>query len=302
LRDLLLKRILVTGAGGLLGSKLVHVLSREYEVTPTHNMKPPDPNSLRMDIVDKKAVLRVFNMVSPDMVVHAAAMTNVDRCETNRELAWNINVLGTMNIAERCAENGARLIYVSTDYVFDGDKGCYEEDDEANPINYYGLTKLKGEEFVREFCKDSVIARTSVVYGWHPTKVNFATWVVDSLRNRRRINVAEDHYNSPTLADDLAEIIGRIMGSKGFGVYHASGSERISRFEFALKIADTFELDRSLLKPVKMRDIEAWIAKRPKDSSLCVDKLRENLGIEPLGLAEALKKMKSLEPEAIGVA
>jgi len=297
-----LKRILVTGAGGLLGSKLVHVLSREYEVTPTHNMKPPDPNSLRMDIVDKKAVLRVFNMVSPDMVVHAAAMTNVDRCETNRELAWNINVLGTMNIAERCAENGARLIYVSTDYVFDGDKGCYEEDDEANPINYYGLTKLKGEEFVREFCKDSVIARTSVVYGWHPTKVNFATWVVDSLRNRRRINVAEDHYNSPTLADDLAEIIGRIMGSKGFGVYHASGSERISRFEFALKIADTFELDRSLLKPVKMRDIEAWIAKRPKDSSLCVDKLRENLGIEPLGLAEALKKMKSLEPEAIGVA
>ena len=297
-----MKRILVTGAGGLLGSKLVHVLSREYEVTPTHNMKPPDPNSLRMDIVDKKAVLRVFNMVSPDMVVHAAAMTNVDRCETNRELAWNINVLGTMNIAERCAENGARLIYVSTDYVFDGDKGCYEEDDEANPINYYGLTKLKGEEFVREFCKDSVIARTSVVYGWHPTKVNFATWVVDSLRNRRRINVAEDHYNSPTLADDLAEIIGRIMGSKGFGVYHASGSERISRFEFALKIADTFELDRSLLKPVKMRDIEAWIAKRPKDSSLCVDKLRENLGIEPLGLAEALKKMKSLEPEAIGVA
>jgi dTDP-4-dehydrorhamnose reductase len=155
-----LKKILVTGAGGL-SSKLIHSLSKGYEVTRTHNTKPYDPDSLRMDITDITSVMKVFNMANPDVTVHAAAMTDVDKCETNRELAWSINVLGTKNVAERCKENGTKLIYISTDYVFEGAKGLYKEDDETNPINYYGFTKLKCEEFVRDLCKDFIIARTS---------------------------------------------------------------------------------------------------------------------------------------------
>ena len=291
-------KILVTGAGGLLGSKLVHILSKENDVTPTHNVNPLQPNSIPMNIAEEDSVSRVLRSVRPDVVVHAAAMTNVDGCESNEELAWGINVQGTRNIAQGCRTIDAKLVYVSTDYVFDGEKGLYSEQDKTNPINYYGLTKLKGEEFATQLCRDSVVARASVVYGWHPTRTNFATWIIDSLRNRRQLNVAIDHHNSPTLADDLAEIIGRIISSKANGVYHTSGSERISRYEFALKIADIFKLDRSLVKPVKMKEIKAWTAKRPKDSSLSVGKLQNDLGIEPLDLTRALSRMKDSKSEA----
>lgn len=282
----------MTGASGLLGGKLVDALSKGYEVIPTHNTQALHPNSMRMDIVDKDGVFRVLSQVCPDVVVHAAAETNVDRCETDRELAWNVNAAGTKNIAEACAKIGAKLIYISTDYVFDGLKGLYSEGDEANPINYYGLTKLKGEEFVRELCEIFVMLRTSVLYGWHPRRLNFATWVIDSLRKGKTISVVDDHYNSPTLADNLAEIIRRMMEMDASGVYHTAGSERVGRYDFAVKIAEIFELDKLLLAPVKIKDLKIWVAKRPRDSSLCVDKIRKEMGIEPLNLDEALRRMR----------
>ena len=287
-----MKKVLVTGSSSLLGGKLVNALSKEYEVIPTHNTEALHPNSIRMNIVDRDGVFKVLTEVFPDVVVHTAAETSVDKCENGREWAWSVNAVGTRNIAEVCAKIRAKLIYMSTDYVFDGGKGLYSEEDEVHPINYYGLTKLKGEEFVKELCEDFVVARTSVVYGWHPRKLNFATWVIDSLEKGKRIPVAEDHYNSPTLADNLAEIIQRIVGSNAGGVYHTAGGERVSRYEFAVKIAETFELDKSLMAPVKMGDLKAWIAKRPRDSSLCVDKLRKKIGIQPLDLAGALRRMK----------
>jgi len=284
-------RVLVTGASGLLGCKLVDVLSSEYEIIPTHNTHAIYPNSVRMNIVDRNEVLRVLNWASPAVVVHAAGETNVDKCETEKDLALSVNAEGARNIAEACAEIGARLIYISTDYVFDGQKGLYSEEDEPNPVNYYGLTKLKGEEFVKELCEEYVVARTSVIYGWHPKKLNFATWVIDSLRNQRRTTVSQDYYSSPTLADDLADIIRRVMSRKIVGVYHAAGDDRVNRYEFAVMIAQTFGLDSSFLTPVSLKDPEAWIAKRPKDSSLCVDKLK-TIGIQPLRLTQALTRMK----------
>lgn len=286
-----LDKVLVTGSSGLLGGKLVKALSEEYEVIPAHNTKSVHYNSVRMDIVDREGVFRVLSESSPDVVVHAAAETSVDKCETSKERAWSVNAFGTKSIAEACAKIGAKLIFVSTDYVFDGRRGLYSEEDEVNPINQYGLTKLKGEEFVKELCEDFLIARASVVYGWHSRKLNFTTWVIDSLRHRRRIPVVEDHYNSPTLADDLAEIIQKMIGSKAGRVYHTAGGERVSRYEFALKIAETFGLDRSLISPVKMVDVKNWIAKRPRDSSLCVDKIKR-IGIKPSDLAEALRRMR----------
>lgn len=288
-----MKEVLVTGASGLLGGKLVGVLSKDYEVIPTHRMQALHPNSVRMDIVDRDRVFEVLREVSPDVVVHAAAETNVDKCETDRESAWMLNAAGTKNVAEACAKIGAKLIYVSTDYVFDGAKGLYVEEDEANPVNYYGLTKLRGEQFVKDLCEDFVIARTSVLYGWHRKKLNFATWVVDSIRNGKRISVVEDHYNSPTLADDLAEMILGIAKADATGVFHTSGSERIGRYKFALKIAEAFNLDRRLITPVKMKDVKVWVARRPVDSSLCVEKARSELELSPLGLNEALERMKS---------
>ena len=292
-----MEKVLITGASGLLGGKLVNVLSKLYEVIPTHRTEALHPNSIRMNISDKDEVFKALSQLNPDTVIHTAAETNVDKCETNKEWAWNVNAAGTRNIAEACSKIGAKLVYISTDYVFDGQKGLYSEEDEANPINYYGVTKLKGEDFVKQLCEDFIITRTSVLYGWHHKKLNFATWVIDSLKNRRRISVAEDHYNSPTLADDLAEMIRRLVRSNASGVYHTAGGQRVSRYNLALKIAQIFELDTSLLEPVKMVDLKAWLAKRPRDSSLSVEKIRKEVGIEPLSLDEALRKMRVSEKQ-----
>jgi len=287
-----LEKVLITGASGLLGGKLVNVLSKLYEVIPTHHTEALHPNSIRMNISDRDEVFNVLSQLHPDTVIHTAAETNVDKCETNKEWAWNVNAAGTRNIAEACSKIDAKLVYISTDYVFDGQKGLYSEEDEANPINYYGVTKLKGEEFVKQFCEDFIITRTSVLYGWHHKKLNFATWVIDSLRSRRRISVAEDHYNSPTLADDLAEMIRRLARSNASEVYHTAGGQRVSRYNLALKIAEIFDLNTSFLEPVKMSNLKAWVAKRPRDSSLSLEKIRKEVGIEPLSLDEALKKMR----------
>jgi len=287
-----LKKALVTGANGLLGRQLIKVLARRFEAIPTHNTRAAQPRSVGMNVADKRAVLRVLDHFRPDMVVHTAAETDVDRCETDRELAWSINAEGTGNVAEACRKIGAKLIYVSTDYVFDGNKGMYKEEDEPKPVNYYGLSKLRGEELVKKTCDAFVVARTSVLYGWHPSKRNYATWIMDSLKNRKRINVVTDHYNSPTYADDLAETISRVIERDVNGILHVSGKDRVSRYDFAMEIAEVFGLDPSLVTPVKMADLKAWVARRPRDSSLDVGKAENELGIRFPKVTESLIRMK----------
>jgi dTDP-4-dehydrorhamnose reductase len=285
-------RLLVTGASGLLGNKIVEFAKHDYEVIPLYNTKPLHPNSLKLDITNQSRVLRLFNKLKPHILIHTASETNVDKCETQKEHAWKINVEGTRNIALACNKANAKLFYISTDYVFDGKKGLYIEEDKPNPINYYGVTKLEGENQVIHHCKNYAILRTSVLYGCHPWKQNFATWAINQLKQNKEITVVEDHYNTPTLADNLAEITIEAIQKNLQGLYHASGSERISRYEFAQQIARTFHLDPNLIKPIKMRQLAAWIAKRPKDSSLNTDKIQKQLKTKPLNITEGLNRMK----------
>ena len=184
------------------------------------------------------------------------------------------------------------VVYISTDYVFDGEKGRYLEEDQPNPVNYYGQTKLTGEEHVKKLCERYVIMRTSVLYGTHPTKLNFATWTVTSLLEKRPLAIVEDHFNSPTLASNLARAALEIVEKELWGVYHAAGTERISRYGFALKIAEVFNLDVSLVKPIRMSELKTWTAKRPKDSSLRVDKIRRKIDVELLDVTRGLLEMK----------
>lgn len=286
------RRILVTGASGLLGSKIVEQARRLYEVIPTYGAKTSFPNSVKMDITQKSDVQQVFSHLKPNIVIHTAAETNVDECEVSKEHAWRVNAKGTKNIADMSEMVSAKTIYVSTDYVFDGEKGLYTEEDAPNPINYYGLTKLEGEKYIVETCKDYVIVRTSVLYGWHPSKPNFVKWVITSLEGNRRISVANDHYNSPTLADNLAEAVLEIIEKDLKGLYHTAGSERIDRYEFAIEVARNFLLDSSLIQPVKMDDLNAWVAKRPRDSSLCIDKIQKSIRTKLLSVKDALRRIK----------
>jgi len=286
------RRLIVTGASGLLGNKIVELGKNDYVVVPLHNTKPLHLNSLKLNITDAIEVLNLFHNLEPYAVIHTASETNVDKCEIEKDHAWKVNVNGTRNVALACSKTGAKLVYISTDYVFDGEKGNYEERDEPNPINNYGFTKLEGEKQVIQYCQEYVILRTSVLYGWHPWKQNFATWVINSLKQNKELTVVEDHYNTPTLADNLAEMALEAVQKDLQGLYHASGSERISRYEFAKQIAKEFNLNQSLIKPIKMSQLTAWVAKRPRDSSLNTDKIQKKLKTKPLNIAEGLMRMK----------
>jgi len=287
-----MKRLLATGAGGLLGSEIVESAEGRYVVYPTHATRSLFSNSLRMDITDKSEVKHAFNKVRPDIVIHTAALTNVDKCETDKNYALKVNTEGTKILAEACNLVNAKIVYVSTDYVFDGEKGLYTEEDEPNPINHYGLTKLMGEKHAATLCESFVILRTSVLYGVHPEKPNFAKWVISTLKEGKPLNVVEDHYNSPTFAENLAKVILEIVDKGLKGLFHTSGGERISRYRFALKIAETFNFNARLIKPIKMNELKAWTVKRPKDSSLCVDKIKKQIDTKILDTTQGLREMK----------
>jgi dTDP-4-dehydrorhamnose reductase len=285
----------VTGSSGLLGRSLMSVLKGDYEVVGIDRYVLEGQNGLAIDITSRESILESIVTVAPNVVVHTAAETNVDRCETQRDVARRINVEGTANIAQACERVRAKLIFVSTDYVFDGNKGNYAETDEPNPINFYGLTKLEAERIVASVSSDFLMVRTSVLYGCHPTKLNFATWILKGLRERQTMKVVNDHINSPTFAGNLADAIHRAIELRSQGTLHIAGSQRISRFDFARRIAIQFDLDESLLLPVKMKDLD-WIATRPRDSSLNVRKAERELGMELFGVGRGLEQMARSEP------
>jgi dTDP-4-dehydrorhamnose reductase len=202
-------KLLITGASGLYGSKLAELaVSSKHEVFSIHSQHPAEFGvPVQVDISDKDKVEEEFKKINPEVVFHAATLTDVDKCERERELAWKVNVEGTKNVAQAAKACGAFLLHISTDYVFDGSKGCYTETDLPSPINYYGYTKLKAEEAVQKTVDKYCIARPSVIYGAKPAagKVNFALWVLNKLKTKEKASVFVDQWNSPTLNSSLAE-------------------------------------------------------------------------------------------------
>jgi dTDP-4-dehydrorhamnose reductase len=249
-------------------------------------------NFVKFDVSNKELVDQAFRRVKPDVVVHAATLTDVDKCELNKELAWKINVEGTRNIVEAAKSEGSFLIYISTDYVFNGEKGNYSELDTPNPINNYGLTKLKAEELVNAQ-PEYLIGRPSVIYGSTPAagKVNFALWLIETLRKGERVKIVTDQWNTPTLNTNLAEMTLEAAERRLTGTFHLCGVTRVSRFQFAQLIAETFDLDKTLIDPVLSSEFK-WPAKRPMDSSLDTSKAQRTLKNKPLEIHEALKRLK----------
>lgn len=285
-----MERLFITGGSGLLGSKFPTITS-DFEIITTYNTNPRD-DAVKLDIADGKDVLSKIESLNPDLVIHSAALTNVDYCEGHPEEADKINANGTLNLAKACQITGSKLIYVSTDFVFDGKKGMYREDDETNPLSYYAKSKLKGEEYIQNSDIEYAVARVSVLYGWH-TNFNFVTWVINELTGGNEINIVTDEYNSPTFADNAAEAILNIYSKGKEGVYHIAGDERINRFDFAGNIARVFELDETLINPILSEDLIRK-APRPMDSSLSVEKARNDLDIKLLNTTEGLKEMKKV--------
>ena len=288
-------KLLVTGASGLFGSKLAETaLARNFEVYAGFSKDAvPYGIPVQFDISDKNQVDQAFETAKPDVVVHAATLTDVDKCELDKALAWKINVEGTKNIAEATARSGAFLVYISTDYVFNGEKGCYREDDLPDPINYYGLTKLKAEETAKQYVPDCCIARASVIYGATPAagKINFALWLINKLKSGEKVKIVTDQWNSPTLNTSLADMTLDVVERRLEGVFHLCGASRVSRYEFAMQIAQTFGLDTGLIEAVDSSSFKLP-ARRPVDSSLDTSKAQQLLKVKPLMLAAALAVLK----------
>ena len=287
-------KILVTGAGGLLGSKIVKLASKcNHEVYGLYlNNPPPVGFKIKMDITDFNGIEKLINHLKPHVIIHCAAITDVDLCEKNNDLAFKVNYEATKVIAKAAERVDAYMIYMSTDYVFDGLKGMYREEDQPNPINIYGLTKLLGELAVMENCSRSLIARASVIYGSKPAsgKVNFALWVIEKLKSKEKIKVLKDQYVSPTLNTNLALMILNALEMNLTGIMHMSGATRTSRYEFAIQIAKKFNLDETLVEEAYMDEMK-WIAKRPRDSSLDISKALRTLKIKPVNLNESLEEL-----------
>lgn len=287
-------KVLITGASGLYGSKLAEIaVAKNLEVYSCDVQElPVCGNFVKFDVSNKEFVQEAFKRVKPDVVVHAATLTDVDKCELNKELAWKINVDGTKNIVDAAKNAGSFLIYISTDYVFNGEKGNYKESDKPNPINYYGLTKLKAEEIVKTQT-EYFIARPSVIYGSTPAagKVNFALWLIDTLRKGEHAKIITDQWNTPTLNTNLAEMTLEVIERRLTGTFHLCGATRVNRFEFAQLIAEAFGLDKSLIDSALSSQFK-WPAKRPADSSLDTTKAQQTLKNKPLVITEALKRLK----------
>ena len=281
-------KIFISGGSGLLGSKIAEIsLESGYEVYAgyCHN-KPELGEPVKFDLA-KYTDLEVIHKIKPEVIIHTAALTNVDECEANKELAYKINAEGTKRVAAIANELGVFLVYVSTDYVFSGEKGMYKEEDEPNPIDYYGYTKLMGEEYC------DCVARPCVIYGAKPAtgKINFALWLINKLRNKEEVQIVTDQYITPTLNTNLANMLLEIAEMRLKGIFHTAGATRVSRCDFALRIADEFGLDGNLIIPSRMAEMR-WIASRPKDSSLDTSKASRYLTEKPYNLDVSLNILR----------
>ncbi|WP_020597055.1 SDR family oxidoreductase [Spirosoma panaciterrae] len=301
-----MKRILITGANGLLGQKLVDLLTKQPNVDliatarGANRLPYADGYTYRsMDITDRQEVLAIIGEVKPDVVIHGAAMTDVDKCEVQKDACWAQNVHAVEYIVEACRATNAFLVHVSTDFIFDGAAGPYDETAEANPISFYGWSKQAGESVVRHSDLRWAIARTVLVYGiaHDMSRSNIILWVKKSLEDGKNIKVVTDQWRSPTLAEDLAMGCYLIADKEAEGIFNISGKEVLTPYEMAIKTADYFGLDTSLIAQADASTF-TQVARRPPRTGFILDKSRTVLGYDPHSFEEGIAVLASqLKPK-----
>ena len=305
--------MLVIGGSSLLGYKLLSN-TNNFELYASYNknlINLKNIETLKIDITNEKNCEKILNL-KPDIIINTAAITNVDYCEKFEKNAFDVNVTGTKNIAKIAEKLGSKLIHISTDAVFSGNKKFYTEEDRPNPISVYGKTKLESENIISKVT-DSIILRPSVIFGWIPFEyiktrdesrktMNFGLWVLDQLYKNNKMSIVNDQINTPTLADNLAENILKIIKKDLTGIFHLSGLSCISRLDFSKKIAKTFGYSNNLISSISSEKLKQ-IAPRTLESCLKCDKIVQN-GVNLLKIDQAIEKMynqiKLEKPEIIG--
>ena len=294
-------RILITGSNGLLGQKLVTELRNDPSIgliaTGRGADRTPDPLMDRyhsLDITDKNAVDRLFDQVAPDVVIHTAAMTNVDACELDPANCQLQNVTATQWLVEAARRHDSHFIFLSTDFIFDGSAGPYSEDDRPSPLSVYGHSKLLGERSVQEAGLGKwAIARTIIVYGHAPglSRSNVVLWAKNALEKGDPIRVVDDQWRMPTLAEDLADGCIRIASHGATGIYHLCGPDGMTILELVQRVGEHFGLDTSKVTAVKSSEL-AQPARRPPRTGFVIEKARRELGYHPRGFEAGLEVLR----------
>jgi len=283
-------KFLVTGSAGLVGSQVVKdLIKQDYTVYSCyHDEKPIHGTPVLLDLTDQDKITQTFQEIKPDRIIHLAAMTNVDLCETEKELATKINIKATEILAKQAAKQNAFFVYVSTDYVFDGIHGMKKEDDSTNPLGFYGKSKLEGEFTLNKLASSWCIARTSTPFGIHHKKKSFPLWIKENLEAKKEIPVLVDQFTSPTYVPNLSKMLIEVATRQITGVIHLAGATRISRYNLAELVADNLSLDKKFLIPTKIDEMN-WKTQRPKDSSLDVSLATEILNEKPQKIEQSLE-------------
>lgn len=291
-------KILITGANGLLGYKLVQLLSQQTTIAAVATARrsitnlPPTVSYHELDITDKIQTEQVVAEIKPDVIIHTAAMTQVDQCETDQESCWKSNVTGVENVVVACSKNDSHLIHVSTDFIFDGSHGPLDEKAVPKPVNFYGESKLAGEKIVQQSNIHWAILRTVLVYGVTPdlSRSNIVLWVKKSLEENKTIQVVNDQWRTPTLAEDLAMGCFLAATKKATGIYHISGEEMMTPYDIAIRTADFFKLDKSLIHATDSSKFKQPAA-RPLKTGFIIAKAKTDLGYHPHSFKAGLELM-----------
>ncbi|HCQ29893.1 MAG TPA: dTDP-4-dehydrorhamnose reductase [Flavobacteriales bacterium] len=291
------KKILITGSNGLLGQKLVHLLKNRPGIkllaTSKGENRISDTSGYQyqsLDITNKEEIKNTIAEFKPDAVINTAAMTNVDACETNRELCWDLNVNAVKYFIEAAENNPFHFVHLSTDFVFDGENGPYKETDQPNPLSYYGESKYEAEKLLQNSNIKWAIARTIIVYGVgeQMSRSNIVLWAKDALSKGQELTIVDDQFRSPTLAEDLALGCWQIIEHNAEGIYHLSGKDLMSIYELVQRVADFYNFDKSLIKPIKSSSLNQ-AAKRPPKTGFIIDKAQNDLGYSPKSFEEGLQ-------------
>lgn len=294
------RSVLITGASGFVGEHLARrfaCCSRLYLVYGSAKPRASSTAAYRVDLATRGSFTRMLTGLEVDVVVHAAALSSPDACEADPGMARAVNVEGTEEVARWARSRRARLIYFSTDQVFDGNKGMYDETDEPRPLNAYGRSKLEGELLVARHLSDWVVIRLALSYG--TTLGQRGDWtrrLRQGLAEGKTFRLFTDQFRTPAYVEDVVEAVWRLASGQGAGLYHLGGAERLSRYDFGLRIASAFGLPAERLIPAKMEEVPL-AARLVKDGSLVSRKLSEELGIDLCNVSEGLQRQKRQEEE-----
>jgi len=286
-------RILTIGGTGMLGSSIM-LTNTKHELWGTYlGEKPKSNNIIELDITDEKWVKKIIKEINPDAIIHTAAITNIDLCESKPAFAKKVHIEGTNHLLRISKELGIYFLYISTDSVFDGNKGNYSEEDAPNPLNVYGKTKFDGETITLNYDNSSVIRTNIYGHNWLP-KQSIAEWIRNTLKEEKEITLFKDVYFSPILVNNLTDVLIEIIERRLKGLYHVAGPEGITKLEYGKIIAEVYNLRKDLIKSISISQLNLK-APRPLNPTLNCSKIQAEIDTRLLNVREGLLHFKELE-------